>query len=104
LKIIRVRLANLISEDIMGLSPFARTDFLLEAGSTGAMMAALDPTNSPLGAPENWSRTLPTTVGLALRADAQIVLFWGPDFIALYNDAYVPTIGLKHPRAMARPR
>jgi signal transduction histidine kinase/CheY-like chemotaxis protein len=87
----------------MGLSPFARTDFLFEGGSTGALMAALGQTNSPLGAPENWSSTLRTTVGLALRAEAQIVLFWGPEFVALYNDAYAPTIGDKHPQAMGRP-
>lgn len=35
-----------------------------------------------------------------LRADAQIVLFWGPEFLAFYNDAYAPTIGDKHPRAL----
>jgi two-component sensor histidine kinase len=38
-----------------------------------------------------------------LPAQAQIVLFWGPDFVALYNDAYAPTIGGKHPKALGRP-
>jgi two-component sensor histidine kinase len=38
-----------------------------------------------------------------LPARAQIVLFWGPQFVALYNDAYAPTIGEKHPRALGRP-
>jgi two-component sensor histidine kinase len=38
-----------------------------------------------------------------LPAKAQIVLFWGPEFVALYNDAYAPTIGEKHPRALGRP-
>jgi PAS domain S-box-containing protein len=38
-----------------------------------------------------------------LRADAQIVLFWGPQYAALYNDAYAPTIGDKHPAALGRP-
>ena len=42
-------------------------------------------------------------MGLMLPAKAQIVLFWGPDFLALYNDAYAPTIGNKHPTAFARP-
>ncbi|MBK1661263.1 HWE histidine kinase domain-containing protein [Paracraurococcus ruber] len=40
---------------------------------------------------------------LLLAARAQIVLFWGPDYVALYNDAYAPTIGAKHPRALGRP-
>ncbi|MBB3452619.1 PAS domain S-box-containing protein [Rhizobium sp. BK313] len=34
---------------------------------------------------------------------AQIVLFWGPDFVALYNEPYAPTIGQRHPRAFGRP-
>ncbi|WP_201415016.1 HWE histidine kinase domain-containing protein [Mesorhizobium sp. J8] len=38
-----------------------------------------------------------------LASEAQIVLFCGPDFVALYNDAYAPTIGDKHPRALGRP-
>jgi two-component sensor histidine kinase len=38
-----------------------------------------------------------------LPAKAQIVLFWGPEFVALYNDAYAPTIGEKHPKALGRP-
>jgi PAS domain S-box-containing protein len=38
-----------------------------------------------------------------LPAKVQIVLFWGPDFVALYNDTYRPTIGDKHPRALGRP-
>jgi signal transduction histidine kinase len=38
-----------------------------------------------------------------LRAGTQIVMFWGPDLVALYNDAYAPGIGDKHPRALGRP-
>src|SRR6201986_2823272 len=38
-----------------------------------------------------------------LPAKAQIVLFWGAEFVALYNDAYAPTIGEKHPMALGRP-
>jgi signal transduction histidine kinase/PAS domain-containing protein len=62
-----------------------------------------DWSESPLGPPCSWPQSLKTTVGLMLPAAAQIVLFWGPDYIALYNDAYVPTIGDKHPRALGHP-
>src|SRR6476659_205584 len=58
---------------------------------------------SPLGPPDGWPQSLKTTIGLMLPAMAQIVLFWGPDFVALYNDAYAPTIGDKHPKALGRP-
>jgi hypothetical protein len=49
------------------------------------------------------SASLKTTVGLMLQTEAQIVLFWGPEFVALYNEAYSPTIGDKHPKALGRP-
>jgi len=38
-----------------------------------------------------------------LPAKAQIVIFWGPDLVALYNEAYAPTIGHRHPIAFGRP-
>ena len=72
-------------------------------GDTGALMARLDWRQSPLGAPEGWSEALRSVVRLILPSRAQIVLFWGPDYVALYNDAYAPTIGEKHPRALGRP-
>src|SRR4249919_1156079 len=87
----------------MAHPPVARSNFLLAGGTTGALMVGLHASNSPLGSPAGWSPALQTTVGLMLRAEAQIVLFWGPQFVALYNDAYAPTIGDKHPKALGRP-
>ncbi|WP_296742596.1 HWE histidine kinase domain-containing protein [Mesorhizobium sp.] len=57
----------------------------------------------PLGPTGSWTPSLRTTVELMLAARAEIVLFCGPEFVALYNDAYAPTIGDKHPRALGRP-
>ncbi len=39
---------------------------------------------------------------MMLPARAEIVMFWGPEFCALYNEAYAPTIGDKHPRALGQ--
>lgn len=69
----------------------------------GALMRDMDWSQSPLGRPDAWSPSLRTTVGMMLATQAQIVLFWGPHFVALYNDAYAPTIGAKHPLALGRP-
>ncbi len=77
--------------------------FLAEGGQLGAMMRARDWSDCPLGPPCQWSQSLKTTVGMLLAAQAQIVLFWGPDYVALYNDAYAPGIGANHPRALGRP-
>eukprot|EP00913_Durusdinium_trenchii_P004223 g3915.t1 len=66
------------------------------------LVARLD-VGSPLGPRAEWSERLKTTFDLLAVAPVQIVLFWGSDYIALYNDAYAPTIGEKHPRAFGRP-
>ncbi len=87
--------------DQQGLS--SQLDFLVGGGTLGDLMRAHDWSRSPLGPPEGWPQSLKTTVGLMLKAEAQIVLFWGPEFCALYNDAYAPTIGAKHPAALGRP-
>jgi signal transduction histidine kinase/CheY-like chemotaxis protein len=80
-----------------------KTDFSTGGGFMGALLREHDWSGSPLGSPEHWTSSLKTTVGLLLRAEAQIVLFWGPEFVALYNDAYALSIGGKHPRALGRP-
>jgi PAS domain S-box-containing protein len=77
--------------------------FLHGAGEAGALIQALDAANCPLGPAEDWSATLRCVMGIVLPSRAQIVVFWGPDYVALYNDAYAPSIGAKHPRAMGRP-
>ena len=58
---------------------------------------------SPLGPVDQWSPALISTVRLMLSSKAEIVLFWGTDLCALYNEAYAPTIGDKHPGALGRP-
>ncbi len=97
----RVARSSVLSEKAARQSTDAR--FLADGGELGAMMRALDWSDSPLGPPNHRSQALKTTVGMLLAAQAQIVLFWGPDFVALYNDAYAPGIGANHPRALGRP-
>jgi two-component sensor histidine kinase len=72
-------------------------------GEMGALVRALDWSKTSLGPISAWPANLKATISLMLPAQAQIVLFWGPEFVALYNDAYAPTIGDKHPRALGRP-
>src|SRR3954452_564409 len=73
------------------------------AGEMTDLIRHFDGTSSPLGPIETWSPALLHTLRLILPARAEIVLFWGPDYRAFYNDAYAPTIGDKHPRALGRP-
>ena len=75
----------------------------VDGGGLGALIRAFDWASGPLGPPETWDPALRTTLDLMLPAGVQIVLFWGDDYLAFYNDAYVPTIGDKHPHALGRP-
>jgi two-component sensor histidine kinase len=87
-----------------GTSRKSRDDeFPLGGGEMGALVRALDWSKTSLGPTSGWPAHLKAAVSLMLPAQAQIVLFWGPEFVAVYNDAYAPTIGDKHPRALGRP-
>ncbi|GAN77020.1 PAS domain S-box protein [Acidisphaera rubrifaciens] len=77
--------------------------FLSGGGALGDLMRTRDWADSPLGPPGAWPPNLKNAVGLLLGAEAQVVMFWGPQFVALYNTAYAPTIGSKHPAALGRP-
>jgi PAS fold len=56
-----------------------------------------------LGPPDGWPQSLCSTLSMLLPSKAQIVLFWGPEFIVFYNDAYRPVFGAKHPHALGLP-
>ncbi|MGA3682671.1 PAS domain-containing protein [Pseudomonas graminis] len=77
--------------------------FLANGGAVGDLLQSPLMDGSPLGAPSDWPDSLKALMGTILPVQAQIVLFWGPEFVALYNDAYAPSIGEKHPRALGRP-
>jgi Signal transduction histidine kinase len=69
----------------------------------GARMRAHDWSGSPLGQPETWPQSLRTLVRLMLNARHAMFIAWGPALAFLYNDAYIPIFGAKHPGALGRP-
>ena len=77
-------------------------EMIAAQGALGALTARID-AGSPLGPVDGWSPALVSAVRLMLSSQAEIVLFWGPELCALYNEAYAPTIGDKHPRVLGRP-
>lgn len=56
-----------------------------------------------LGAPAGWPQPLKTLVGLMMQAKQPMFIVWGPDQVLLYNDAYIPVLGGKHPAAFGKP-
>jgi len=68
-----------------------------------SLLDTVDWASGPLGPKSEWPACLHAAIGIMLPSQAQIVMFWGPEFVAFYNDAYAPTIGNKHPDAFGRP-
>jgi hypothetical protein len=66
-------------------------------------MRALDWSRTSLGPVEQWPQSLRTSVSTCLDCAFPIILWWGPEFIVLYNDEYRPMLGPKHPAALGRP-
>jgi hypothetical protein len=75
--------------------------------SGGSELSALaevgDWASGPLGDPREWPQSLRTAVGICLSSRFPILLWWGPELVMIYNDAYRPMLGQKHPRALGTP-
>jgi PAS domain S-box-containing protein len=52
--------------------------------------------------PREWPASLRAACRICLTSRFPMVVWWGPDLRLLYNDAYLPMLGTKHP-ALGRP-
>ncbi|MGC4081643.1 MAG: ATP-binding protein [Vicinamibacterales bacterium] len=57
---------------------------------------------SPLGPPEQWPPVLASTLGIVLSARFPMAIYWGAEGWLLYNDAWRPILGDKHPWALGK--
>jgi signal transduction histidine kinase len=77
--------------------------FLDGGGEMGRRIRAFDWDATPLGRPSDWPQALKTLVNLLLASKQPMFLGWGRDRTWLYNDAFTPIMGRKHPAALGRP-
>jgi PAS domain S-box-containing protein len=78
--------------------------FLLGGGEMGALIRAHDWKATSIGEPDTWPASLRTCVMLLLNAEQPMYIWWGPELLCLYNDAYRRSIGPeRHPSSMGRP-
>jgi signal transduction histidine kinase len=73
------------------------------AGEMAELIRAFDWGATPLGPAEAWSPTLRTMVRFLLANGFPMMLWWGPEYVCIYNDPYRPVLGAKHPRALGTP-
>jgi PAS domain S-box-containing protein len=79
------------------------TSWLSGGGELGQLIKEHDWSQTPLGEIGSWSPYLRMAVRFLLANRFPQLLWWGPQFCCLYNDAYVPVLGSKHPWALGRP-
>ncbi|UOE46746.1 PAS domain-containing protein [Mucilaginibacter sp. SMC90] len=79
--------------------------FLEGGGEMGALIRAHDWSGTSVGAPNQWPVSLRTTIGIVLNSRFPMFMYWGPDLICFYNDAYRPSLGVggKHPALLGKP-
>lgn len=68
-----------------------------------ALMRATDWSQTQLGPVESWPGSLKTMLGVVLGSRFPMMIWWGPELLQLYNDAYRPILRLKHPASLAQP-
>jgi hypothetical protein len=61
-----------------------------------------DWSQNQLGPRSQWPAALRLTVGMALNTRFPMLVFWGPDLVQTYNDAFVPILGARHPSALGQ--
>ena len=81
----------------------ATADFLAGGGEMGALTRSFDWAANPLGPPDGWPQSLRTAVRILLNTNHPMFIWWGPELIQFYNDAYRQTMGPeRHPSALGQ--
>jgi len=73
------------------------------AGGMRRLIAQFDWAKTPLGPRATWSPSLGLAVELILASGFPMTVRWGPDLVMIYNDAYAPLLGPRHPAVLGQP-
>lgn len=81
----------------------AKLQALQGGGSTGELIRTFDWSQTPLGAISTWPHSLQSALGICINSNFPIAIYWGPELTLIYNDAWSPIPGNKHPWALGKP-
>ena len=77
--------------------------FLSGGGQMGELMRQHDWSATPLGRSLAWPQSLRTALRLMLTSNHPMFIWWGPELVQFYNDAYRRTLGPeRHPSALGQ--
>ncbi|PUA17170.1 ATP-binding protein [Glaciimonas sp. PCH181] len=68
----------------------------------GALVRQIDWAKTSLGPIRDWPASLRIAVTMALDSPLPTIVLWGTELIQIYNDAYRPLLGLRHPVAFGQ--
>lgn len=91
----QTRLLTSVEQASLGILP--------GSGEMGVLMRDFDWNTHPLGPPDQWPQSLKAALSIILSARYPMFIWWGETLINLYNDAYIPVLGKKHPKALGKP-
>ncbi|MFC4638362.1 ATP-binding protein [Deinococcus hohokamensis] len=81
--------------------PFdAAREIFVGEGEMARRMLERDWASTPLGPPQQWPQSLKTIVRVMLTSRFAMWMAWGDDLTFFCNDAYRPTLGVKHTWAL----
>src|SRR5579884_1427103 len=84
-------------------APAQPAEFLSGGGEMGELIRSFDWGATSIGAPDTWPPTLRMMVRFLLANRFPLLLWWGPEYVQIYNDPYRPIPGSKHPRSLGQP-
>ncbi|MCA1776321.1 MAG: hypothetical protein LC676_12115 [Loktanella sp.] len=75
-------------------------DFLAGSGEMAERIRSFDWANHPFGPLEAWPQSLRSALSICLNSAFPTSIYWGPELRLLYNDAWAPIPGPRHPAAL----
>lgn len=78
-------------------------DFLNSSSAMAPLIRQHDWAATPLGPMDQWPVTLKGILEVGLNSRLPVCIYWGPEFILLYNDAWSAIPGDKHPACLGQP-
>ena len=92
----------------MDLNPVADSKlqvpaFLSGHGDMSERIRRFDWSQTSIGSVDQWKQSLRSALNICLNSNFPIAIYWGKELCLLYNDAWSPIPGNKHPWALGRP-
>ncbi|MCU1642199.1 MAG: sensor hybrid histidine kinase, partial [Nocardia sp.] len=97
-------MVGLAGDSSSGDGPLFPAELLaIDGGSPlNRLLVDADWSATALGPVEDWRQELRTIAGACMNCPFPMMIMWGPELAMIYNDAFVPILGAKHP-ALGQP-